>query len=183
MDFKDIDGLRFMHIDTSCRLNQRKDTAIAYRIIGSELHKGVGLKLRLKKDLERSLNADYDYARIYAISIYYLIKDSLDDFDVLIICNDENIKYVKSYLDILFSGMDSYFKKSVLSITELRNITGNKKIRSYADNTARSYRKRVLKLPKRQKTGLCLNPIKITLKMYCDKWFEIEDNKNGVSGS
>ena len=74
---KEFDRDGVMHIDTSSKLYERKNTGIAYKIIKSNKHKGLGLSLRLKKELEKDLNANKDYARIYAICIYYLIKNDM----------------------------------------------------------------------------------------------------------
>ena len=131
--------------------------------------------------MERDLGIWHDYARVYAICIYYLIKDDLNVFDTLIICGDEDFNSVKYYLLLLFSDNDFYQKKKILSVYKLREITGNKKLKSYADNIANSYRKRVLKNIQKQQTGIPLNPIKINYRMIYDKWMEIEE-KMKVSG-
>ncbi len=47
------DGKRVMHIDTSQKLYERRDTGIAYKMIKTKEHKGMGLSLRLKKELEK----------------------------------------------------------------------------------------------------------------------------------
>lgn len=173
-----------MHIDTSIKLHERKDTGISYKIVKTNEHKGLCLSLKLKKELERDLEAKYDYARVYAICIYFLIKDDLDLFDVLVICGDENYTEVKEYLNILFSENKKYFEKKVISVYELRAITGNKKLKSYADNISNSYRKRALKSKVRQQKGIELNPIRVNYKMICEKWEEIQDkiDKKVVSG-
>ena len=174
MDNFQRDGV--MHIDTSVKLHKQKDTGIAYKIIGSEKHKGLAIHRKLKKELKRDLNTQEDYARLYAIGIFLIIKDDLDLFDTLIICEDESIVYVKEYLNLLFEENPDYFNKKVMSISELRKITGNKKLRSYADGVAKSYRKRALKYLGRQQEGIKLNPIKIDYKTIVSLWKEI-DNK------
>ena len=133
---KDIENKRIMHIDTSIKFYQLGNTGIASKIVGSGQHKGVVVSNKLKRELDRDLTAGHDYARLYAICIYYLIKDNLDDFDILVICNDENFIYVKLYLDLLFNENRIYQSKDVTNISELRAITGNKKLRSFANNTA-----------------------------------------------
>ena len=179
----ELDGKKIIHIDTSNKLYEKKNTGIAYRIIKTNAHKGIGLSLKLKDELKRDLNADYDYARLYAICIYFLIKDDLELFDILVICGDEDIWRVKEYLYLLFLHNKKYSEKIIIGIGELREITGNKRLRSYADNAARSYRKRVFRSLNRQQKGLFLNPIKITYKMICEKWAEIDENlKHSVSG-
>ena len=82
-------------------------------------------------------------------------------FDVLVICGDEHFKYVEEYLKLLFSNNKNYLKKKTISIGDLRKITGDKNIRSFADNIARSYRKRALKSKTRQQRGISLNVVKI----------------------
>ncbi len=169
-------GKRVMHIDTSSKLCQRDDTGIAYKIVGTNQHRGLGLKLRLKRELEKSLNANLDWARIYAICIYKLIKEDLDLFDILVICADEDIDYVKHYLNVLFKDDERYSKKEIISVFELRQITGVH-IKSYAHGVANFYRQRALKSLFRQQTGTSLNIIKIGFDEICDKWEEIEQNK------
>jgi hypothetical protein len=131
--------------------------------------------LRLKKELEKKLDADYDRARIYAICIYFIIKDDLDLFDELIICGDENFIEVKEYLFLLFSEDSRYQSKSIKSISQLRVETGNKNIRSYADDMAYSYMRRALRSIVRRQKGISLNVVRINYKMICDKWEEIEE--------
>ncbi|MDO8741306.1 MAG: hypothetical protein Q7J54_07090 [Candidatus Woesearchaeota archaeon] len=174
MDANEINDKRIMHIDTSSKLYERKKTGIAYKIIGSNLHKGAGLSLKLKKELERDLGVGKDYGKLYALYIYCLIKDDLDLFDVLVICGDEDFTRVKKYLNLLFQKNDVYSRKEIISLYELRELTGKKKLKSYADNIANSYRKRALRSATRQQEGIPLNPIKITYKMICEKWKELE---------
>jgi hypothetical protein len=176
MNLEDLNGKRVMHIDTSSKLCQKDDTGIAYKIIGSNQHKGLGLKLRFKKEVEKKLNADLDRARLYAICIHKIIKEDLDLFDILVICADEDIDYVKYYLEILFNGDERYSTKGIISIFELRQIIGVH-VKSYAHGIANSYRQRALKCTARQQTGTPLNVIKITFKEICEKWEEIEQNK------
>jgi hypothetical protein len=166
-------GKRVMHIDTSCKLYERRDTGIAFKMIKTNEHQGIGLSLKLKKEIERDLYADHDYARIYSICIYFLIRDNLHLFDELIICGDEDPQAVKDYLEILFSNNEEYSKKQIKSICDLRIETGDKKIRSYADDIAYSYMRRALKSIVRRQRGISLNVIPITYGMICNKWDEI----------
>jgi len=163
-----------MHIDTSVKLHKKGNTGIAYKIIGSGNHKGMVLGSSLKRDLIKNLLVSKDYARVYAICIFYLIKDNLDLFDTLIICEDENITHVKKYLLILFEDYPEYKTKEVLSLIELRKITGDKRIRSYADGMANSYRRRGLKCLVRQQEGVKLNPLKIDFKSIKKFWYLID---------
>ena len=177
MDLLELDKKRVMHIDTSCKLYERKNTGIAYKMIRSNEHKGLCLSLKLKKELERDLKINRDYARIYAICIYLLIKDDLDKFDILVICGDEDIKLVKKYLNFLFSKDKTYYEKEIISVYELRKITGNKKLRSYANNISNSYRKRAFKSLIRKQEGIPLNVLPINYKILKEKWSEIEYNE------
>lgn len=176
MNLEELNNKKVMHIDTSCKLYERKDTGIAYRIIGSNAHKGLALSKKLKKELERDFNIDKDYAKLYAICIYYLIKDDLDIFDILVICGDEDFSRTKKYLDILFFDNSKYHSKKVISLYELRELTGKKKLKSYADNLSRSYRKRALKSYVIRQKGVILNNIRIGYKEIREKWLEIERN-------
>ena len=168
-------GKRVMHIDTSHKLHERNDTGIAYRMIKTREHKGTAISLKLKKELERKLDAGYDRARIYAIVIYFLIKDSLDIFDELIICGDEDYTSTKEYLHLLFSGNKVFLDKDIKSLAELRIETGNKRLRSYADDIAYSYMRRALKSIVRRQKGTPLNVVRVTYDMFYDKWMEIEE--------
>jgi len=166
---------RTMHIDTSRRLYQQGDTGIAFKIIPSNKHHGLVLSNKLKKDLVKALEVNQDYARIYAICIYYLIKEKLDSFDNLVICNDEIYVYVKNYLDLLFEENEKYLSKFITSLSKLREITGDSNIRSYADNIANIYRKKGLKSKARKQKGIKLNLQEINYKMIVGKWNEIDE--------
>lgn len=169
MDLESNDG-RVMHIDTSRRFNQRGHTGIAFKIVGTNIHKGLGLSNKLKRELDEHLNAKEDYARLYAICIYYLVKDVLDNFDILIICNDENFTYVKLYLDKLFLGNQIYLTKTISSLSKFRKVMGNPKIRSYADNIAATYRRKVFLNKPRKERGIKLNIVKVNYKKIIEKW-------------
>lgn len=173
MNLGEINKGRVMHIDTSSKFYERKDTGIAYKIIYSGTHKGMGLSKSLKKELERDFSVNKNYAKLYAICIYYLIKDDLDKFDYLIICNDEDSFKIKKYLKILFSKEENYFSKEVITIYELRKLTGNKKLKSQANNIARAYRKRALKSLRRQQKGVSLNIVRINYRLIKEKWQEL----------
>jgi hypothetical protein len=154
---------RVMHIDTSTKLYENKTTGIAYKIIPTRIHKGIILSKKLKKGLRNKSNKKIN-PQIYSIIIYYLIKEDMEKFDILVICADERYKLVKKYLDILFRNNLEYHNKKIMSIGELRQMSGNKKIKSYADSIANSYRKRGPKSIKRRQVGIDLNIIKIQLK-------------------
>lgn len=167
---KSINGKRVMHIDTSCKLYENKNTGIAYKIVNSRKHKGLALKRTLKKELNKKLKISKNYAKMYALCIYLLIKNDFDLFDVLVICGDEPVPKVKENLKKLFDKNSEYFNKKVMSITELRKLTGNQKLRSYADGVARSYRRRALKNPAKQQEGISLNIVKVNYKIIEELW-------------
>ena len=170
-----MDNKRILHIDTSGKLHEKKKTGISFKVIKSNMHKGLVLSYKLKKELKRDLDAHHDWARIYAICIYYLIKDELNNFDVVIICGDENYNYTKKYLDLLFNNNLLYSNKEIHSLYELRELTGKKRLKSYANNIAGAYRKRALKTLRKQQEGRELYPIRISYKKIKDKWFWIEE--------
>lgn len=174
-----FDGKRVMHIDTSGKLHENKNTGIAYKIVDSKEHKGLALKGTLKKELRKKLKLNRDYAKLYAICIYSLIKENLDSFDILVICEDEDFSKVKEYLNILFKNNKDYLSKEIISLIMLRKLTGDEKLRSYADGMARSYRRRALKQLAKRQEGISLNPIKIN---YLDIKLLLEKIKNEVSG-
>lgn len=160
-----------MHIDISRRFYQKGNSGVAFKIIPSNYHKGMALSNKLKNELKKDF--DIDYAQFYSICIYYLIYDELNSFDNLIICNDENYLYVKKYLDILFSKNKQYFSKLITSLHKLREISGDSKIRSYADNIANIYRKKALKPLRRRQKGIPLNIVKINYQKIKNKLNEI----------
>ncbi len=153
-----------MHIDTSKRFGQRGDTGIAFKIVSSGEHFGMALSNRLKRELDKNFNIQENYPLLYAICIYYLIEGKLELFDNLVICNDEDFKLVKKYLDLLFGDNASYGSKDVACIGDLRGMLGDSKIRSYADNIANIYRKKTLKPLRRQQKGVSLNVCDINYK-------------------
>jgi len=167
-----FDG-RTMHIDVSRRFYQKGDTGVAFRIIPSQEHKGMALSNKLKNELKRDLHIDKDYARLYAICIHYLIRDELNSFDNLVICNDEEYIHVKDYLDLLFKNDKNYFSKFITSLDKLREITGNPKIRSYADNIANIYRRRALKPLRKKQKGVELNLVEINYQKIQERWKEL----------
>lgn len=167
-----FDG-RTMHIDVSIRFYQKGDSGIAFKIIPTNEHKGLVLSNKLKRVLRKKLNFKEDYARLYSICIYYLIRNDLDSFDNLVICNDESYEDTKKYLDLLFHMNKEYSSKFITSISKLRRITGDSKIRSYADNIANVYRKKTFKPLRRRQKGIELNIIEINYQKIKEKWEEI----------
>jgi len=166
---------KIMHIDTSGKLYEKRDTGITFKIVDSGWHKGLVLSKKLKRDLRRNLNIENNYPNVYAICIYYLIKDNLQDFDVLVICGDEHINKVKDSLDYLFRASLEYRNKTIMGIGELRDITGNKKLKSFADGIANIYRRKALKPLYRQQRGVKLNIAPINYSKIKEKLEELEN--------
>jgi len=54
-------------------------------------------------------------------------------------------------------------------------MTGKRRLKSYADNSARSYRKRGLKSLIRRQEGKELNLVKINYRLIKNKWEEIDN--------
>ena len=167
---------RTIHIDVSRRFYQKGDSGIAFRIIPSQIHGGGALSNKLKKELARDLQVDKNYELLHAICIYYLICNELDNFDNLVICNDELYSKVKNYLDFLFNGNSKYSSKLIISLSRLREISGDNKIRSYADNVANIYRKKGLKPLTRKQRGVKLNLIDLGYQRIRQKWEEVIKN-------
>src|SRR3989338_6670523 len=62
-----------------------------------------------------------------------------------------------------------YSSKFITSLSKLREISGDHKIRSYADNIANIYRKKALKPNRRQQKGVKLNFVEINYKKIKEK--------------
>ncbi len=164
-----FDG-RTMHIDISGRFYQKSHSGIAFKIIPSQEHRGLIISKKLKKLLNKNLDLNNSYSKLYAICIYYLIWDKLDHFDNLVICNDESYSEVKRYLDLLFKDNQNYFCKFIISLSQLRKISGDSKIRSYADHIANIYRRKALKSLRRRQRGILLNLVELNYQMISEKW-------------
>jgi hypothetical protein len=160
------------HIDLSGCFFHRGNTGIACYGNIEKNHCGCVLKSNLKQKIDKTLCIDYkskEYAKLYAICIFYLIIDKLNDIKNLIICNDENFGYVKKYLEALLPHPILF---EIIDITEFQNKLG-RKIKSLADNKSKSYRKRGLK-ENRWKQGPNLKVIEITYEMIKQKWLELK---------
>ena len=96
----------------------------------------------------------------------------MDEFDLLIICNDEKFFDVKRDLDKIFESNFEYSKKAITSISEYRKITGNPNIRSHTDNIANIYRKKGVKNGTRQQRGIELNIISVGYNSISKIWKE-----------
>ena len=165
------------HIDLSGRFYEKGATGIACVNTGKSKHCGLAIKGRDKNIIKRKLfSADFkeEYARLYSICIYFLIKDKLSEIKNLVVCNDECFLYVKEYLNLLIREIPNKIK--IISITELKEKLG-KNVKSLADNFAKHYRKRALK-PNKWNNGKRLNVCKITTDMIIEKWEEIDKKLN-----
>lgn len=177
-----LDGKRIMHIDTSCKFYQIGTTGIAFKMINTNEHRGLALSNRLKRNLDRCIKTDKDYARLYSICIYELIQDKLENFDVLVICGDENFEDVKKYLGLLFTENNRYNGKSIISIADLRTISGDPNLTSYADNIVNIYRKKALRVEYRRQKGIQLDTITINFKRISEQWNKLSQITNKKGG-
>ena len=157
-----------IHIDMSGRFHNREKIGIAYvSDMNGEKHKGTAIGGKVIKALVKRYRTDRDFARLYAICIYFIIRDDIDGFKEIIICNDEDFDSVKRYLYILF-GSKRLSKINIQPIDYYRKVMG-KNVKSLADGKAESYRKRGLKI-KRWFRGTKLNVVEINFKDICDCW-------------
>lgn len=76
---------------------------------------------------------------------------------------------------MLFQESPIFLNKTIKSIFELRTETGDKNLRSYADDVAYSYMRRALKSIVRRQKGTSLNVVRVTYEMFYEKWMEIEE--------
>ncbi len=159
----------YFHVDLSLRLYEQGTTGIACINSKTKIHNGCALPDRLKRQIEKNFVGGLreNYAKLYAICIYYLIINKLEEINTLVICNDEEFLYVKEYLYFLLN--DSPFRIHIISITEFRKQLGGRKIKSLADNASKSYRKRALKMNKWD-IGVKLDVLTITYDMIKNKF-------------
>ena len=111
------------HVDLSNRFYSKKTTGIAFVGAKTKRNKGCALHPRIKRSIERNLfigSRIVNDAKLYAICIYFLIKEDFRNIEKLIICNDEIFLYVKDYLIKLFEEEGIKFSFKIISITEFR---------------------------------------------------------------
>ncbi|MBA7524779.1 hypothetical protein ES705_16921 [subsurface metagenome] len=157
------------HIDMSGRLYEKGTVGIACVGSNTKNHNGCALKGKMRRYIEKNLYIGSVYkenAKIYAIAIYFLIRNNLENIDNLIICNDENFLYVREYLYFLLD--DFPYLINIINITEFQKKLG-RKVKSLADNYAKAYKKRGLKRNKWH-VGIPLNVVVITFEMIKNKW-------------
>lgn len=167
-----------VHVDLSKKFWEKGNTGIAAINSDKSFHRGLAIARGVKESLsQNSQRTKYTDARLYASSIWKVIKDDLSSIDILIICNDAPFKEVKRYL--------KYFCKNqcpeIYSIFEFREKL-NKNIKSLADNIAKAYRKRGLKPWKRG--GVKLNTIRISYAEFLIHLNELDklDQENKSAG-
>lgn len=159
------------HVDLSVKFWKRRATGIACVAVSSKYHVGCALISQLKKGIIRHLFTGHgrrDRARLYAICIYYLIKDITQNIRRLIICNDEYFLDVRQYIGALLVSFDF----DIISLSEYRKEIG-RNIKSPADKPAAAYANRALSKSKREK-GRALNVVEINYKMVLIKWNKIK---------
>ena len=164
-----------IHVDMSQKFYEKYDVGIAF--IATEdrtFHKGTALSNKLIKSLNRDLNADYDSSRLYAICIYWILKEDISKSDNLIICNDEPFEEVQGYLNLLFNGNSDFDNVSMISLRDHTQMLG-KNIQSLAHGVANSYRKRGLKRH-RHNRGKKLNFIELHYEDIVKLWKIVDNN-------
>ena len=134
-----------VHVDMSKKFYQKTTVGIAWTDSKRNVHKGMALSGGIIKQLIKDFSADHDFPRLYAICIYLITREIVNDFTKIIICNDEPFEYVKEYLRLLYDKDSIRNDMKIISLTEYRYELGEKKIKSLADGLANSYRKRALK--------------------------------------
>jgi len=157
------------HIDMSGRIYEKKTIGISCVGSKTKRHNGCAIRGGMVRFIEKNLCVGSIYeenAKIYALCIYFLIRNKIEEIDTLIICNDENFYYVREYLYILLNNFP--FQPKIVNITEFQKKLG-RKVKSLANNYARAYRKRALKRNKWH-IGIPLNVTEITFEMIKNKW-------------
>jgi hypothetical protein len=161
------------HVDMSDKIFRIEDIGIACLGLPSNTHNGCALRKNLIKIIKKNLCIGEDKeedAKLYAICIYLLIKDKLDEISLLDICNDEYFEYVRDYLLALLDEIPPF---EIISITEYRKKIG-KDLESPADNYASAYRKRGLHRT-RWETGISLNVIDINYSIIQELWDKLNE--------
>jgi hypothetical protein len=159
------------HVDMSGRIYTEKTIGIALVGTDTNIHYGCALKGNLIKLIKKNLFKEdiyKDSAKLYAICISLLVKNVRNNIKTFIICNDEDFEVVKKVLNKLLNPVDF----EIINITEFRKRLG-RDIGSLADNYARIYRKKALKLSRLSK-GKELNIIEVNFKIIKQYWDELK---------
>jgi hypothetical protein len=151
----------------SGRIYENKTIGIAFVGTETKFNCGCAIKGNLLKLVKKNLfksNFFEDAAKLYAICIYFIIRDSKKKINTLIICNDEDFRIVRKSLFYLLESFDF----EIINISEFRKGLG-RNVGSFADNYAKIYRRKALK-PTRLSIGRELNVVKINYKLIKRYW-------------
>jgi len=163
------------HIDMSGRIWEKKTIGIACVSAQTKIHNGCALRGNLIKLIEKMLCTGHireEYAKLYAICIFLLIKNKIQDINSLIICNDEDFNYVREYLLFL---LESPNPPKIENITDFKKKLG-RNIKSLADNFAINYRKRALNRNKWD-IGRKLNVVEVDYASIKECWEKLNKIK------
>ena len=156
MTKEELQGI--VHIDLSKKFWEKGKTGIGAINSDKKFSRGLAISHKNKKKLMSLLT--YSDSRLYSICIWKIIQQDVKSIDLLVICNDANIKEVEDYLNYL-SKKDCPTIKPLFKIREELH----KKVKSTAHGIANSYRKKAFSFIKPQ--GKPLNPIRINYKEIC----------------
>lgn len=162
------------HIDMSGRIYGKKTIGIALVGTNTGINCGCALKGNLLRVIKTKLFGREVYensAKLYAICIYLLVSNLKIGIKTLIICNDEDFRIVKKVLDFLLKDYDF----EIINISEFRKRLG-RKVGSFADNYAKIYRRRALKLNHHIK-GRKLNVVEVTFNIIEKVWTRLKENE------
>ena len=161
------------HVDMSGKIEKLVDIGIACVGSISKINAGCAIKGNMLKKIKKELfcgNKFKERAKVYAICIALVLKANKFEVNRLIICNDEDFRFVKKYLlGLLGNSMKGI---EIINISEFRKVLG-RKINSPADNFARCYRKRGFSYTKRN-YGKDINVVKITYHQFKEIWHKIK---------
>jgi len=153
------------HIDMSKKFKDEVNVGIACCSFDKIEHRGCAFNGNLVKKLHNQFcnsnkKSKDGNAKLYAVSIYCLIKEILPKIETLVICCDESPSLTKKYLLEIINNNIETQEIEIISIREYRIRIGDPKIKSMAHNLCNIYRK---KAPKcwRHKKGIPLNVIEI----------------------
>ena len=75
-----------IRVDMSQKFYKRTNVGVAWCDNNKRTHKGLALSGNLIKKLISEHHVDYDFSRLYAICIYFLIKENINNIKKIIIC-------------------------------------------------------------------------------------------------
>lgn len=157
----------------SGKLNKKEDIGIAFVNEDYDLHRGTYLTSRFVKELHKKLKI-YDSknaSKLYAICIFNIIQDYINNCEELIICNDENFEDVEiNFINLCNHNNISLTNCNVISISQYRdreNLPDT--FESLADKLADKYRLRA-KNECRWEEGTKIYPVKTTIGIINTLW-------------